>query len=1012
MKENKKKWFIDGNKKYRIHWSSNGMGAGVAIILKKNSINTYVTLNVMKGEQLPTENHNTLYSNLKVNTASFTQRSSMDTFSYETLNKNWRILKNIIIEAADQAMHKMKKQNHNKTIKRSMLRSFKIAKALSKMYRFMKQERSKSLKWIRGHERFQKEEKKLVEQNYNTAKMYSECTTLDEITDALRKESLHFQGISKTERRRETLRWEDLKENPKRMINSILDRPRQSIVMDRLIEQDDNSDPIIISDEELIKNKVRKHFHEWTWKRNFNMNLLNKWHNYYEMEGVDSSWYDGLLAVAADQAMHKMKKQNHNKTIKRSMLRSFKIAKALSKMYRFMKQERSKSLKWIRGHERFQKEEKKLVEQNYNTAKMYSECTTLDEITDALRKESLHFQGISKTERRRETLRWEDLKENPKRMINSILDRPRQSIVMDRLIEQDDNSDPIIISDEELIKNKVRKHFHEWTWKRNFNMNLLNKWHNYYEMEGVDSSWYDGLLAVVSMEELMDVIMKLPNKKAPGQSNLQYEWFKHLPTNAIEIFKDILNISIDLNDIPRMTIYILYLKLRLGETTSISQDRSLYLRLDESKHKILLTHNYTGLPDAHANKRKLWIMFQDMSKAFDSVNSDSLDAALRRIKVPEHFINMIGSILQNRENQVITIHGNTLPYKVEDEWTDNLHISSRKRLKLRVSVAAYVDDTNWFALNKMDIKQILEIANEFYQMNDIAINKNKSYLIAINANPGDRSQGVNMGLINLKPVVKDFPTRRVAKVQDLTYQLWWLSITETDNNNIGSGIGFMLKSNITKHIYKVDRLEGHGISILLPYKGKTTIQLIGIYAPNKYSTNKNILRQLKPWLYNQVSQALSNDWISIIMGDWNTTPNPSIDRNLSKTKTSPESSLLQSIIWNGYIDTYRSRSRIDSVWINQQYEEYITGANIDNTTLTQNKRFVSFEQDAHQKINQLILKQRMISKSGEPIQIRNIELETKNKIINLKYNLSMDIAKLDALVRAHDEALSNCTKAG
>jgi hypothetical protein len=102
-----------------------------------------------------------------------------------------------------------------------------------------------------------------------------------------------------------------------------------------------------------------------------------------------------------------------------------------------------------------------------------------------------------------------------------------------------------------------------------------------------------------------------------------------------------------------------------------------------------------------------------------------------------------------------------------------------------------------------------------------------------------------------------------------TYQLWWSSVAEAHNNNIGSGVGFMIKSTISKHVYKVDRFEGHGICILLSYRGKITFQMIGIYAPNKYSINNSQLGRLRTWLYNHISQALTNDWISIIMGDWN-----------------------------------------------------------------------------------------------------------------------------------------------
>ncbi|GET59493.1 hypothetical protein GLOIN_2v1828103 [Rhizophagus irregularis DAOM 181602=DAOM 197198] len=71
----------------------------------------------------------------------------------------------------------------------------------------------------------------------------------------------------------------------------------------------------------------------------------------------------------------------------------------------------------------------------------------------------------------------------------------------------------------------------------------------------------------------------------------------------------------------------------------------------------------------------------------------------------------------------------------------------------------------------------------------------------------------------------------------------------------------------------------------------------------------------------------------------------------------------------------------------------------------QNKRYASFGRDAHKKIKQLILQHRMISESGEPIHLRNMELEYEDHIINIKYNLLLDHIKLDAYVRACDEAL-------
>ena len=69
-------------------------------------------------------------------------------------------------------------------------------------------------------------------------------------------------------------------------------------------------------------------------------------------------------------------------------------------------------------------------------------------------------------------------------------------------------------------------------------------------------------------------------------------------------------------------------------------------------HLIFRGGNHAGLPDgstleplrivnailedARASKKELWILFQDMSKAYDRVNIHMLDLAMQRIKFPLH----------------------------------------------------------------------------------------------------------------------------------------------------------------------------------------------------------------------------------------------------------------------------------------------------------------------------------------------------------------------------------------
>lgn len=47
----------------------------------------------------------------------------------------------------------------------------------------------------------------------------------------------------------------------------------------------------------------------------------------------------------------------------------------------------------------------------------------------------------------------------------------------------------------------------------------------------------------------------------------------------------------------------------------------------------------------------------------------------------------------------------------------------------------------------------------------------------------------------------------------------------------------------------------------------------------------------------------------------------------------------------------------------------------------------------------------MVSKSREPICLRSMELENGTNIINIKYNSTLDPIRLDAYIRACDEAL-------
>ena len=70
------------------------------------------------------------------------------------------------------------------------------------------------------------------------------------------------------------------------------------------------------------------------------------------------------------------------------------------------------------------------------------------------------------------------------------------------------------------------------------------------------------------------------------------------------------------------------------------------------------------LEEAREQNKELWILLQDMSKAYDLVNRKRLWDAMRRIKLPTKFINIIKNSLINRKNRVITDLGLTEEYSM------------------------------------------------------------------------------------------------------------------------------------------------------------------------------------------------------------------------------------------------------------------------------------------------------------------------------------------------------------
>jgi ribonuclease HI len=204
------------------------------------------------------------------------------------------------------------------------------------------------------------------------------------------------------------------------------------------------------------------------------------------------------------------------------------------------------------------------------------------------------------------------------------------------------------------------------------------------------------------------------------------------------------------------------------------------------------------LQDAHDNKKEIWMLFQDMSKAYDRVNLFMLQHAMNRLKLPVLFIRFITNLFISRKNRVFTEHGLTDPYNLlvgidqgevicpllwciyydpllsfiqksgagytqSFNWFDHINDTNNIKVSKQLTVpnAAFIDDTTWIAHTKVLLEQILNIADSFYRLNDILINNDKAVLIS--NNPQHNNQlvqfNINNSNVNIKVEAANTPVR-------------------------------------------------------------------------------------------------------------------------------------------------------------------------------------------------------------------------------------------------------------
>ena len=293
--------------------------------------------------------------------------------------------------------------------------------------------------------------------------------------------------------------------------------------------------------------------------------------------------------------------------------------------------------------------------------------------------------------------RCDKLLSNPKSMINSILNHHKDPVRFDNIKTADN-----IITDTQEIKSHIQQHFDKWTDYQNINHQIFNStWQNEYRPKNnIQTEWYNSALKEFSLEEVSTTLSQLPNNKACGPSGISYEMLKHAGLPFLQAITALFNRCIISNSIPKQwkegRIFPISKKpifdSNLTNTRPISlleHIKKLYTKLLTNrlnyiftKYPILSPYNYIALPgnctaipihilnniieEASCNSKELWLLSQDMSKAYDSVNIDLFKLSLQRINMPSKLIIILTNLLLNRHNKVITNLGLTNSYIVKN----------------------------------------------------------------------------------------------------------------------------------------------------------------------------------------------------------------------------------------------------------------------------------------------------------------------------------------------------------
>ncbi|CAB4426174.1 unnamed protein product [Rhizophagus irregularis] len=295
--------------------------------------------------------------------------------------------------------------------------------------------------------------------------------------------------------------------------------------------------------------------------------------------------------------------------------------------------------------------------------------------------------------------------EDKGKFIRSSLNREKRSIVLDRVLVTDIPGSPQLLIAPDDIHAAAIKHFQNIVGPSRSPFKSLNelpeRWKNRYTpLSEINPDIYQLVMTPIDVSELRTVINNSPSRKAPGPSSIPYEWFKLLSADGISYLCQLMNsclVSADIPDDWRLASIVPIPKPHEFECllkntrliTLLETARKLLVKIITNRlfkimatHQVLTGDNFAGLPGSSvttpinvldgimkshrisSSSQELWILSQDISKAFDSIDLGMLKLSFDRLKFPPNLSKFIISLFTSRKNNILTPFGRTDSYNL------------------------------------------------------------------------------------------------------------------------------------------------------------------------------------------------------------------------------------------------------------------------------------------------------------------------------------------------------------